>query len=431
MVRQLLNILFFILLILLAGSCTLEKSDGELYLNELYAAIELTAAQNPDIARVDTIGTAAGSGSYPVKRIIITGSDLSKCAVTEKPRILITGATHGNEQISAEVAVKLADYLTKQYQADDNDNSTAITALLDTCEIHIVPVLNPWGVVNDRVKIDEVITNGRYTAAGIDINRDFGSPDPYSSIPLSNPDWFHPWYGGFEAKESRILRDLCESERYILSIQGHTGAENINLPMDYLGYLKVVGDEGNPDYLDMYIPIFPLMESFAVNYVESVDIDKFEYIEGFDWYLVTGSVTDWHFGAMGAPGYTIEYDNYQGQPSEEAAENVWQEHKAALVDLLEITRHRISGKVTAISDSTPVSALITFQRSADDSRSLGDPTPITLTTRSDPDTGYYHILIPDGEWDMTATAIGYNQFTETIIKSGINPPPKNIQLTDA
>ena len=121
-----------------AGSCTLEKSVGELYLNELYAAIDLTAAQNPDIARVDTIGTAAGSGSYPIKRIIITGSDPGRCAVTEKPRILITGATHGNEQISAEVAVRLSAYLVEQYQAEN----LQITELLDACEIHICQLPN-------------------------------------------------------------------------------------------------------------------------------------------------------------------------------------------------------------------------------------------------------------------------------------------------
>lgn len=418
---QIPNILFVFLLIILAGSCTLEKSDGELYLNALYSVIDLTAAQNPDIARVDIIGTAAGSGAYPIKRIIITGSDLEKCAVTEKPRVLITGATHGNEQISAEVAVRLADYLIEQYQAGDSQ----ITTLLDACEVHIVPVLNPWGVVNST----------RRTAEGVDINRDFGSPDPDTSVPLSNSDWFHPWYGGFAAKESRILRDLCERERYILSIQGHTGDENINLPMDYLGYLSVVEDEENPDYLnpdylDTFIPIYPLMESFAIEYVESVNIDGFYYTEGFDWYLVTGSITDWHFGALGAPGYTIEYDNQKGEPSEEKAEIVWQEHKTALIELLEITSHRISGKITTGSDNDPVSALITVQRTiVDNSRAFGDPTPITLTVRSDPYTGYYHILIPDGDWDMTVTALGYINYTETVNKSGDAPLLQNIQLS--
>jgi len=413
----------------------METSAGERYLDTLYADISLTAARNSDVARVDTIGYATGTGSYPIKRIIITGSDLSKCTVTEKPRILITGATHGDEQISAEVAVRLAAYLVEQYQADDNDNSTAITALLDTCEIHIIPVLNPWGVVNDRVKIDEVITDGRYTAAGIDINRDFGSPDPDASVPLG---WLRPWYGGFAAKESSILRELCEKERYILSIQGHTGAENINLPMDYLGYKIVVEETGDIEYLDldMYIPIYPLMETFAESYTTSLQaagLEDFYYTEGYDWYGITGSFTDWHFGALGAPGYTIEYDTYQGQTSEEYANSVWLEHRDALINLLGITTHRISGQVTN-SAGEAVEALLTFQRHPDRSRASGDPIPITLSVRSDPKTGYYHILIPDGVWDITAAASGYDPYTGTVNKpvidpsTGTDPLIQNIQL---
>jgi len=323
--------------------------------------------------------------------------------------------------------------LIEQYQTDTyNDNDTAVTALLETCEIHIVPVLNPWGVVNDRKIINGVPINGRKTADGVDINRDFGSPDPSSDEPLYNTEWFRPWYGGFTAKESRILRDLCERELYMLSIQGHTGAENINLPMDYLGY-ETEGEAGNTDYLDTYIPIYPLMEEYAKDYVTTLralpGLSKFYYIEGYDCYEVVGSVTDWHFGALGAPGYTIEYDTYQGQTGEGYSEAVWMEHKNALINLLGITTHRISGRVTAASDNSSVSALITFQRSADRSRAPGAPTPITLTVRSDPDTGYYHILIPDGDWDMMITTSEYNQYTATVIKSGNDPIIQNIKLS--
>ena len=429
--KQIPRILLIILLFLLILSCDIERREGELYLDTLHSVIETAAALHPDIAKVDSIGTAAGKGSYPIKRIIITGSNLKKSVVTAKPRVLITGAVHGNEQVSAEIAVRLAEYLIEQYQA----GNTVITVLLDDCEIHIVPVVNPWGLVNDRVKINEVVTDGRYTAAGIDINRDFGLPDPEK--PLPNSDWFHPWYGGFSAKESQILRDLCERERYILSIQGHTGDENINLPMDYLGYESVVGEEGNIEYLDTYIPIFPLMEEFAAAYVEtlqSAGLEYFYYIEGFDWYKIEGSFTDWHFGALGAPGYTIEYDTIQDRVSEEYAESIWLEHRDALIDLLGITTHRISGKVTD-SGSEPVSALLTFQR--DTSRASGDPTPITLSARSDPDTGYYHILIPDGNWEISVNEIGYEPYNITVNHPSDEPDEpdepteQNIQLSSS
>ncbi|MCK5156515.1 MAG: hypothetical protein KAQ69_08810 [Spirochaetales bacterium] len=430
--KQIPRILLIILLFLLILSCDIERREGELYLDTLHSVIETAAALHPDIAKVDSIGTAAGKGSYPIKRIIITGSNLKKSVVTAKPRVLITGAVHGNEQVSAEIAVRLAEYLIEQYQA----GNTVITVLLDDCEIHIVPVVNPWGLVNDRVKINEVVTDGRYTAAGIDINRDFGLPDPDPSAPsLSNPDWFHPWYGGFAAKESRILRDLCESERYILSIQGHTGAENINLPMDYLEYVDA-GEDGNIDYLDTYIPIYPLMEKFAKNYeasLQSAGLDDFYYIEGGDWYIIAGSFTDWHFGALGAPGYTIEYDTVQDRVSEEYAESVWQEHKDALIDLLGITSNRISGRVTDI-DGNSVIALLTFQRSASDSRYLGERTEITLSAHSDEVSGYYHIIIPDGNWEISVNEIGYEPYNITVNHPGDEPDEpteQNIQLSSS
>jgi len=266
--------------------------------------------------------------------------------------------------------------------------------------VHIVPVVNPWGLVH----------NSRRTESGVDINRDFGCPEPdpeeWDSYEL-NDDWFHPWVRGFEAAESRILRTLCEEELYLFSIQGHNGAENINLPMDYLEFLERFDVSDNPgtpesaDYLDTYMPIFPIMEQYADAYADALanfpGYDGFYATEGADWYIADGTFTDWHFGALGAPGFTIEYDTRKGWITEGEMDTVWEAHREALIDLLTIQRHRVSGKVV----DTTVDR-VTFSRADEaQSRNLGDPTPIVLTARVNPSTRYFHILMPDGSWSPT------------------------------
>ncbi len=436
---------------LLLGSCAIDGgelpdqsaiiTDGRTLLNSFYDRLETAAAEEPALARVDTIGfipDGADGSSFAIKRIIITGnSEQATMEPEDRPRILITGAVHGDEPISAGIAVQLAEYLIDAYASADprafggsevsedpgdfsdsrhsggfrDSGAAKVRALLDSSAVHIVPVVNPWGLVHDS----------RRTESGVDINRDFGYPEPdpeeWAAYEL-NDEWFHPWVLGFQAAESRILRTLCKEELYLFSIQGHNGAENINLPMDYLEFLRYFNTDADPvtpesaSYLDTYIPIYPIMEQYADTYAAALadlpGYNDFYATEGADWYIADGTFTDWHFGALGAPGFTIEYDTRKGWITGSQMDTVWNAHRDALIDLLAIHRHRVSGEVV----DTAVDRLSFSRVDEAQSRGLRDPTPIVLTARVNPSTRYFHILMPDGSW--SPTRISHDGTEETI-----------------
>lgn len=86
-----------------------------------------------------------------------------------KPKIMITSATHGDELITVEVLFGLLEQLVAGYGKDER-----LTKIVDNREIYFIPVINPDGYFRKQ----------RY-ANGIDPNRDYPWPD--SPNKNSNP----------------------------------------------------------------------------------------------------------------------------------------------------------------------------------------------------------------------------------------------------
>jgi carboxypeptidase T len=106
------------------------------------------AAAYPSLATVVDYGD-----SWRKTRGLTTGSDLlavcitkkasGDCALTPsapKPRSVLVSAIHARELATAEMSWNWIDYLTSSYGTD-----TAVTNLLDTTEVWVIPVLNPDG----------------------------------------------------------------------------------------------------------------------------------------------------------------------------------------------------------------------------------------------------------------------------------------------
>jgi succinylglutamate desuccinylase len=93
----------------------------------------------------------------------------TKGGPTQKPSVLLTASTHGDELITVEVLFGLLDSLVNGYGQDSR-----LTHLVDKYDIYFVPVVNPDGYVRQE----------RY-ANGIDPNRDY--PWPEEENHSSNP----------------------------------------------------------------------------------------------------------------------------------------------------------------------------------------------------------------------------------------------------
>jgi len=94
------------------------------------------------------------------------------------PRVLLTAGVHGNEPAGIISLLRFIENLAKG------------TSPYSGIAFDIIPLVNPWGWVNDKR------TNGK----GLDINRDFAS---------------------FKAKESEIIRDFTKSRTYDLILDHH------------------------------------------------------------------------------------------------------------------------------------------------------------------------------------------------------------------
>ena len=360
-------------------------------LDEVWDRMDDLVSEYSGLVSTRTLGTVSDE-QLPLRALAITGEGGDG---TSRPRILITGGIHGDEPAGVEIALRLAEHLAAVYGEDPT-----VTSLLDRVEIHILPVINPWGYEHRT----------RKSGSGIDINRDFGLPDP-DLASGDDPDWLRPWTGGFESEEALLLQELCESESYLLSLQGHAGAECLSLPIDYLALPD--DPEEHTGFIGTYLPIYPLFTTYGQLFTDDVNaagMDDFTMTEGGDWYIAEGTMTDWMYGALGAPGFTIEYTDTKLPDAGDTfdMDMLWTIYRDPLIGLIGMEHSRMSGFVRDGSDA-PVSAVVQVEELAPDpsSRALGDPTPITIAKRTDPETGRYDLLIPfsDGSstWRVTIT----------------------------
>jgi len=73
------------------------------------------------------------------------------------PQVLLTGGVHGREWIAVEMPYLIAEYLVKNYDpnAPANTPLNTIKTLLESCQIWVIPMLNPdghsWSVASERL----------------------------------------------------------------------------------------------------------------------------------------------------------------------------------------------------------------------------------------------------------------------------------------
>ena len=120
-----------------------------------------TVAKFPTLATLEEYGKSMEN--RPLLALKLTGKE-----APNKPEIMLTAATHGDELITVEVLLGLLSQLTKSYGSDSR-----LTKILDSAVIYFIPVVNPDGYVRSE----------RYSN-GVDPNRDY----PWPEKPERNPN---------------------------------------------------------------------------------------------------------------------------------------------------------------------------------------------------------------------------------------------------
>lgn len=286
--------------------------------SEAVAFLNQIQSEYPSIARVDSIGKS--SSGQDIWVLIISDNPNT---IENEPRVRLTGSIHGNEYISGEVLFRFIEYLTSQYGNASADNHAAVSALIESRYISIIPIFNPDGHERGR----------RYNDNNVDLNRNFPFYDA-STVRYGA-------YGAaaFDQSESSALRDYSK-KLFHLSLTFHSGEVVVNLPFDYtrdkplendllwsLG--RLYAEEGFDKQRDIY----------TSSYTED------GVINGAYWYYAYGTLQDWSYKETGCIDLTVEVS--KSSPMNDAdIDEVFMYNRDSLLAYIEAAGQGISGVVT-------------------------------------------------------------------------------------
>jgi len=132
---------------------------------------------------------------YKIWVVRITNENIA----APKPELLYVGGHHGDEAISIEVPFYLIKWLLENYNTDNN-----VKHIVDTREIYVIPVLNPYGWENDI----------RFDGDNEDVNRDYPFGNESNNEALTTVG-------------ARAMHELMKSHLFSLGISWHSGDELI------------------------------------------------------------------------------------------------------------------------------------------------------------------------------------------------------------
>lgn len=325
------------------------EPDDVVYHSYAQACSILTALAThfPGIARLDTLGLA--SDNRPIPALLVTRDPN---VPAPRPVIRLVGAHHGNEKASTEIVLHIAGFLCAEY-----GSNPLVTRLVDTREFWLVPVLNPYGHVNNR----------RTNANGVDLNRDYGYEWEVYAAPFTQP-------------ESRVLRELSERRVPTVEYEYHTTARYVNYLWD--------NHPADP-------PDSSWVVALALRYADSTygsPTTRLDTINGFRWYEVHGSCQDYMFGIYGCLAYTIETQLPSTRPR---VDSICVANRRAVLDIALLAGWGVSGVVTDSVTGQPLAARLELL------------SPVRWHGFSSPGTGDFHRLVGPGTYDLRVSANGY------------------------
>jgi hypothetical protein len=263
---------------------------------EVRAAVDEAVAAYPDLVSSQVIGQShEGTDIIAVKISDNVAEDEAE------PEVLFTHSQHAREHLTVEMALYLLEDFTTQYGSD-----AALTELLDSREVWIIPTVNPDGKAYDTESGE--FQNWR-------LNR---QPNEDSSIGTDlNRNWAYNWaccggssdipgdetYHGASAEsapETQVVAEFVRSrvvggeQQITTNIDWHTYSELVLWPY---GYTYDDTAEGlTQDDAD----------AFAALGTAMAETNGYTPQQSSDLYLTDGTIDDWLWGDQGIFSYTFE-----------------------------------------------------------------------------------------------------------------------------
>jgi murein tripeptide amidase MpaA len=212
--------------------------DANLGLYHTYAELQ-TALTNlettyPTLADLSTMGQSGQGRNIYVLKI----SD--NVTVDEnEPEVLYMGNHHARELMTVDIPLMFAEYLLAHYGTDPD-----VTAMVDSREIFIAPMVNPDGQYYVQQNHSDPNSDNwwrknrrrNYDASyGVDLNRNYGYLWGYDNSG-SSPTPSSPIYRGasaFSEYETQAIRNFCAGRHITLGLSFHSYGELFLFPWDY------------------------------------------------------------------------------------------------------------------------------------------------------------------------------------------------------
>ncbi|HCN08039.1 MAG TPA: hypothetical protein DIT01_08910, partial [Lentisphaeria bacterium] len=304
------------------------QESGYPALDDIGADLQTWAQQFPNLCRLYQIGTS--TLARPILVMQITDNPL----VEEfEPEFKYVANMHGDEAIGQEMAMRFIGHLLTSYGIDPG-----VTALVDSTDIHVLPIMNPDGYAKDN----------RYNTAGYDLNRNFPSPThPAGNEPLLQP-------------ETVAVMDWTATHNFVLSAGLHSGAVGIVYPW---------GHAHNHLNAAAMFPETLLVRELCFAYtalnptMAAVNTGGWEngIINGRAWFPINGEMADWNYRFHGCIETTIEFSSTKA-PNYGTMANFWagaaHNNRDAMLEYTRLVHGGVRGFVTSADSAEPLSATV-------------------------------------------------------------------------
>lgn len=274
------------------------QADGDWFasyrtLDEINQHMLDLVALYPDMASSFNIGQSLeGRTTYGIR---FSAPDQPGNPRSSRPAVFMHGCQHAREWITPMTNMYFADRMLQRYTTDPR-----VHALLDRCEVIIIPVVNPDGYVytwtpNNRLwrKNRRPNANGSF---GVDMNRNWGYQWGGEGASTDPNNETYRGTGPFSEVETQNLRDFIISEpRLRAHVDYHSFGQLVMSPWAWSANLPP--DNG----------AFAEIDTAIQSSIEAVS--ALRYTAGplyTTLYPAAGASIDWTYGARGLLGITIE-----------------------------------------------------------------------------------------------------------------------------
>uniref|UniRef100_H2ZDX6 Peptidase M14 domain-containing protein n=1 Tax=Ciona savignyi TaxID=51511 RepID=H2ZDX6_CIOSA len=352
---------------------------------QLVEFLQRYSSQYPHITRLYSIGKSVQNRELWVFEI----SDNPGHHELGEPEFKYVANMHGNEVVGRELMFNLIEYLCKNYGRDE-----AVTDLVDTTRIHILPTMNPDGYEISH-EGDEMGVTGRANANNIDMNRNF-------------PDRFSLTTRGERSPEVKAVMTWTSQYPFVLSANLHGGSLVANYPYDENPPHSHTGRKYNPSPDDAVFKQVSLAYSRAHAHMHEGHPCGEHFNDGItngaEWYEISGSMQDWNYLFTNCFEITLELGCVKF-PFKKDLPNYWRDNKYALLAFIEEVHKGVSGFVTDVNGEFIPNAVIQVQ---------GINHDIVSAQEGD----YWRLLVP-GVYNISAQRPGYQaQYKSVQVNEG-------------